>query len=244
MDMSFDRDRGDFWAVCDNTCHGRTEQWTIDPTTGHFRIAHLFERPANMPDINNEGFTVASELECHSGLKPAFWSDDDNDGGVALRGGTAPCNDITPPVVTVTGVANGATYTQGYNLPVAGCNTTDADSGVGVFATLSLSSQVPGPVTATCSGGKDKAGNAAAPVSVTYTVQSPAQGLQAAITQALGTGPEANAFQSQADSISSAPNANAKDGKLGAFTNHVNAQTGKALTPDQAAEFIALAKLL
>ena len=31
MDLQFDRDRGDFWAVCDNTCQGRTELLTINP---------------------------------------------------------------------------------------------------------------------------------------------------------------------------------------------------------------------
>jgi len=48
----------------------------------------------------------------------------------------------------------------------------------------------------------------------------------------------------QAAGISSAPNANAKAGKLQAFINHVNAQRGKALTPAEADELIALAKLL
>jgi len=37
--------------------------------------------------------------------------------------------DTTPPVVTVTGVANGAVYVVGH-VPSAGCTTTDAVSGV------------------------------------------------------------------------------------------------------------------
>ena len=97
MELQFDRDRGDFWAVCDNTCQGRTELLTINQTTGRFGIAHLYERPAGMPNINNEGFTHAPDFECVNGLKPAFWSDDDNDGGHALRAGTAPCNFTWPP---------------------------------------------------------------------------------------------------------------------------------------------------
>jgi hypothetical protein len=101
MDLSFDRDRGDFWAVCDNTCQGRTELLTINPATGRFGIAHLYERPAGMPNINNEGFTTTPDFECVNGLKPAFWSDDDNDAGHALRAGTAPCN-FTFTTTTVT----------------------------------------------------------------------------------------------------------------------------------------------
>jgi hypothetical protein len=48
----------------------------------------------------------------------------------------------------------------------------------------------------------------------------------------------------QAEGISSAPNANAKAGKLTAFVNHVNAQRGKALTSAEADNLISLATLL
>jgi hypothetical protein len=80
--------------------------------------------------------------------------------------------DKTPPVVTVTGVSNGATYTLG-NVPTPGCSTSDALSGVASAATLQVSGGNPdgsGTFTATCSGATDEAGNAAAPVSATYTV--------------------------------------------------------------------------
>jgi hypothetical protein len=74
-----------------------------------------------------------------------------------------------------------------------------------------------------------------------YFPQTPAQALAEAITAALGSSPELDAFQSQADGISSAPNAQAKAGKLRAFINHVNAQRGKALSPAEADYLIALA---
>jgi hypothetical protein len=80
--------------------------------------------------------------------------------------------DTTPPVVTVTGVSEGATYLLGA-VPVAGCSTTDEGSGVATEATLSLSggnSLGVGSFTATCSGATDTAGNAADPVSVHYNV--------------------------------------------------------------------------
>ena len=81
--------------------------------------------------------------------------------------------DTTPPVVTVTGVQDGATYTFG-SVPVAGCSTTDTVSSIAVQASLSVTGGTPngvGTYTATCSGGQDAPGNIAPPVSATYTVE-------------------------------------------------------------------------
>src|ERR1700730_6771245 len=50
-------------------------------------------------------------------------------GGATLQLGV----DITPPVVTVTGVSQGANYLRG-SVPAAGCTTTDALSGVAATA--------------------------------------------------------------------------------------------------------------
>ena len=91
MDLRFDADRGDFWVVCDDTCAGRSELMTIG-SSGAFGIAHLYERPAGMGNFNNEGVTTAADYECVDGRKPAFWSDDNNTDGHALRAGTVPCN--------------------------------------------------------------------------------------------------------------------------------------------------------
>jgi hypothetical protein len=80
--------------------------------------------------------------------------------------------DRTAPVVTVTGVTNGATYAFG-SVPAAACSTTDALSGVATAASLIISGGNPdgtGTFTAACSGAVDNAGNAAGPVSATYTV--------------------------------------------------------------------------
>jgi hypothetical protein len=75
-----------------------------------------------------------------------------------------------------------------------------------------------------------------------YYPETPAQALAEAITEELGTSPEANAFLSQAAGIGSAPTLEAKVGKLNAFLDHVNAQQGKALTPAQADYLTALAE--
>ncbi len=80
--------------------------------------------------------------------------------------------DTTAPIVAVTGVSNGATYIVG-GVPVAGCSTTDGVSGVAANATLTVTGGTAnhvGSFTATCSGGRDNAGNVAAPVSATYNV--------------------------------------------------------------------------
>lgn len=76
--------------------------------------------------------------------------------------------DKTAPVVNVTGVSNGSTYTLG-SVPTAGCSTTDALSGVATAASLSSSGGPVGSITATCSGALDYAGNAGS-ASATYNV--------------------------------------------------------------------------
>ena len=66
--------------------------------------------------------------------------------------------DATPPEVTVTGVAPGATYSDDA-VPAAGCTTTDGRSGVATEATLQVSGGPTGLVTVTCDGATDNAGN-------------------------------------------------------------------------------------
>jgi plastocyanin len=81
--------------------------------------------------------------------------------------------DGTPPTVSVGGVSDGATYTLG-GVPPAACLTTDYLSGVAEWASLQVTGgelDGTGTFTATCSGASDLAGNQAAPVSATYTVQ-------------------------------------------------------------------------
>mgnify|MGYP002783414675 CR=1 FL=1 len=96
MDVQFDAQLGQFWTVCDDTCQGRTAVLRIDqaagsPTRGRFVVAQRFERPAGMPNLNNEGFTFAPLAECVNNRRPALWADDGNTGGFALRRGTLTC---------------------------------------------------------------------------------------------------------------------------------------------------------
>jgi Lamin Tail Domain len=96
MDLQFDNDLQDLWAVCDNTCTGRAAVLRINGA-GKFVTspALTFERPTGMPDINNEGFAIAPAALCSAGLKPVYWSDDSETGGVAIRGGLLPCAALT-----------------------------------------------------------------------------------------------------------------------------------------------------
>lgn len=85
--------------------------------------------------------------------------------------------DKTKPVVNVTGVAEGSLYTFG-QVPVAGCATTDALSGVATPASIQVSggtSNGVGTFTATCSGAVDVAGNTNSQA-VSYRVLYPFQG--------------------------------------------------------------------
>ena len=91
MDLQFDRDLNDFWAVCDDTCQGRSVVLRID-TTGKFNVARRFERPAGMPNFNNEGFAIAPAALFSGGFKPVFWADDTEDDGHAIRSGTLTCS--------------------------------------------------------------------------------------------------------------------------------------------------------
>jgi hypothetical protein len=95
MGLEFDRELHNLWAVCDDGCGGRSvvlQIATIDqPTPGRFAVTRLFERPTGMPNLNNEGFAIATQAECVSNRKAAFWADDGETGGHAIRRGTVSC---------------------------------------------------------------------------------------------------------------------------------------------------------
>ena len=91
MDLEFEPETGHLWAVCDDTCHGSTATLDIN-AQGKLAVTTGYERPAGMPDYNNEGFAIAPRSACADGRKPVLWADDSDDDGHALRGGTLPCS--------------------------------------------------------------------------------------------------------------------------------------------------------
>ena len=98
MELQFDRDLNELWAVCDNTCAGRHALLRLDPATGKFTSV-IYARPTGLPDYNNEGFAIGAAVECVGGFKPVTWADDNFDGSVALRVGTLPCAAGPLPIV-------------------------------------------------------------------------------------------------------------------------------------------------
>jgi len=96
MALQFDRELGQLWATCDDTCGGLSNIYVIDATSGSLTLGRMkrtytFARPASMPNINNEGFAFAPQSACVGGFKPAFWSDDASTGGNAIRRASIPC---------------------------------------------------------------------------------------------------------------------------------------------------------
>lgn len=90
MELQWEPQAGRLWAVCDDTCSGRHLTLRVD-ASGSFATNAVFNRPAGMSNLNNEGFAIAPAAECAAGSKPVYWSDDSNTGGHALRKGTVSC---------------------------------------------------------------------------------------------------------------------------------------------------------
>jgi Lamin Tail Domain/Esterase-like activity of phytase len=112
MELTYDPETTHLWAVCDDSCDGRTATLDIAPS-GRFEPTHTYNRPGGMPNLNNEGFAIAPQAECVNGLKPVFWSDDSNTGQHALRTGAVNCTPLPhpqpepkPPVPTPTPAAD------------------------------------------------------------------------------------------------------------------------------------------
>jgi hypothetical protein len=104
MELTYEPETTHLWAVCDDGCDGRTATLDIaqsGPNSGRFAVTNVYERPAGMPNLNNEGFAIAPRAECVNGLKPVFWADDLNTGDHALRSGAIKCTPLPAPQLTV-----------------------------------------------------------------------------------------------------------------------------------------------
>jgi hypothetical protein len=92
MDLAWDREHGYFLGYCDNTCGNKTTLLRL--TAGAFQIGRVFGPPSTLPASNNEGITFAPASECTAGQRGFFWSDDDQQGGHAIRRGSLPCGSL------------------------------------------------------------------------------------------------------------------------------------------------------
>jgi len=93
-DVQFDADRALLWVVCDDACGGRIA--TFELTGGAFTASALYERPAGMANIANEGFAIADASTCVDGKVATFYADDANTDGFSLRTGTLDCEGAAP----------------------------------------------------------------------------------------------------------------------------------------------------
>jgi trimeric autotransporter adhesin len=139
--------------------------WYNADVTVRFNCFDAIAGVANCPAdqiLNSEGLAVSSTAQTISDLA----------GNVSTASGIVTVKlDKTAPVVTVTGVTDGASYPTG-GAPTAGCTTSDAFSGVVTQATLSItggSASGTGRLNANCSGAIDRAGNRGS-ARVSYTV--------------------------------------------------------------------------
>ena len=89
MEVQYDAASGALWASCDNHCDGRQSVLKLD-ATGHFASSAIYERPENLPNYNLEGFTLGT---CSGGSRPAWWANDDADGGIAILEGSVHCGE-------------------------------------------------------------------------------------------------------------------------------------------------------
>lgn len=92
-DLTWDPETQSLWTVCDDTCNGVTTRQQVG-ASGAFGVVAAYDRPAGLPNYNDEGFALSPQSACVGGSKPVFWSDDSNTTGNALRAGTISC---TPP---------------------------------------------------------------------------------------------------------------------------------------------------
>jgi hypothetical protein len=75
MDVQFDADLQRIWALCDNTCEVSSTLLEVD-ATGTIVPDVVYARPADLPNVNIEGFAIAPDSTCVEGVKEAVWSDD------------------------------------------------------------------------------------------------------------------------------------------------------------------------
>lgn len=89
------------WAVTDDTHDGKTSVLKLDES-GAFVVDAAYNRPAGMPNLNNEGMAIAPDSRCVDGRKEVLWSDDGDTDGHSLRRGSLDCTAPAQSQPTIT----------------------------------------------------------------------------------------------------------------------------------------------
>lgn len=170
----------------------------------------------------------------------------DNAGNIESSNSITFKLDKTPPVITITGIENGATYALGL-VPTAAYTATDATSGLAASSSTLAGGDGLGLGTFTYTvTASDNAGNVAN-VPVGYNVIATPEGLTALIKQMLASGlidneGIANSLTAKIANAQNAANGQTSDNIVQAFINQVEAQAGQHIAQDAAAVLINAAK--
>jgi hypothetical protein len=208
----------------------------VDLTGTPFYVNDTFV-PQGFLQAGSSSFSSASQVVNLTG--GGWCGDNEPSGHTYLQLGYNGTTYSAPPVITptVTGtLGNDGWYTSPVTVTWASNQPTIASEGCGEqYVSVATTGTT---FTCTLSGPGGVSSD-----SVTIKLDSPPS-LKALVDQ-LSTSPGvADGLGSKLDAIAVAPNAHAKAGIVGAFINQVNAQTGKALTADQAATLITLVQAL
>jgi hypothetical protein len=96
VDLTFDRDTGTLWSLCDSKCEDRMTLFEVDAdpasaTAGRFILRATVSPPKALVDMNNEGVALAPLAECTGERRSIFWADDGETSGYSIRRGSIVC---------------------------------------------------------------------------------------------------------------------------------------------------------
>jgi hypothetical protein len=150
--------------------------WFSEPVTVHVDCSDPVSGGVASGVVATGAYACPADWTLTQGDHPPHGLEVRDVAGNAQIGATVPAIriDTTAPQAAVVGATNGGSYLVGA-APTPTCTTTDAGgSGVAVPAGLTITGTADasgaGSFIATCSGGLDRAGNAAPSTSVSYTV--------------------------------------------------------------------------
>lgn len=186
----------------------------------------------------NASLTLSSE-----GVTTVSFHAQDNAGNVEPTRTLTVRIDKTPPVVSYTG--NLGTYTIDQTIDIT-CSATDALSGISSTTCADIrrpAFELPLGTNTFSATAVDVAGNSAS-ASVTFTIKVTEESL-CNLTRRFSTKPQiADSLCTKLDAARQAPTPQARAGHLRAFLNELDAQTGKAFSPANAAILSKLARAL